>query len=206
MLFKRKNKQPFLLKIKTMLWPSGGWKRSFFYIKHRILRLPHSTHDIAMGLSAGCAVSWTPTWGIQILQCYIFCKIFRANFPASVLGTTFGNPWTFPILIWISYMVGTFFIGITGLESYFDLMGSKTIVPDENGYGMTAFMPTLIGGYVVAVMTFPLFYYGFYYLIEGGRAAKKKVGKTAHVISEKVHVISEKVHDIKEHRKEKKKK
>ena len=192
MLFKRKIKQSIWQKLRNYLWPVMGWKRTFIYIKHRVLRLPHSTHDIAMGLAAGCVVSWTPTWGIQILQCYIFCKIVRANFLASLLGTTFGNPWTFPILIWISYMVGSVFIDVTGLESYFNLLGSKTVVPSDQGYGMTAFIPTLIGGYLMAVLTFPIFYYGFYYMVKAGRAAQMKV--------------STKVHDIIDHRKEKKKK
>ncbi|HPF79251.1 MAG TPA: DUF2062 domain-containing protein [Alphaproteobacteria bacterium] len=196
MLFKRKKKQSLLSKLRDIVWPKSGWKRTFLYLKHRILRLPHSTHSIAMGLAAGCVVSWTPTWGLQILQCFVFCKIVRANFLASVIGTTFGNPWTFPILIWISHIVGSHFMDITGLDSYFDMIGKDTVVPDEHGYGVTAFVPTLVGGYIMAFVTYPLFYYGFYYLIEAGRAAKKRVGKTAHVLVEKVH-------DIKETRQEK---
>ena len=201
MLFKRKHKKPLWLMARDMVWPTCGWKRSFLYIKHRVLRFPHSTRDISMGLAAGCVVSWTPTWGIQILQCYIFCKIVRANFIASVLGTTFGNPWTFPILIWTAHLVGKYFIDVTGLETYFDLIGYNTVVPDDHGSVVTAFIPTLIGGYIMAVLTFPLFYYGFYYMIQGARAAKKKVGKTAHVITDKVHDIVEHRKEIKENKK-----
>ena len=178
-----------------MIWPRSGWKRSFLYIKHRVLRLPHSTHDIAMGLSAGCVVSWTPTWGFQILQCFAFCKITRANFLASLLGSLFGNPWTFPILIWTSYTVGSLFFDITGLEKYIHLWrGGEEIVGREE-YEMGAFLPMLVGGYIMALLTFPVFYYSFFYMIKAARAAKTKVGQ-------KVHVIGEKVHDIKEHRKE----
>jgi uncharacterized protein (DUF2062 family) len=199
MLFKRREKQSLLNKLRNCFWPQSGWKRSFLYIKHRLIRLPHSTHDIAMGLTVGCVVSWTPTWGIQILQCYIFCKITRANFLASLLGTTFGNPWTFPILIWIAHLVGQTFIGVTGLDSYFDLIGGPTVDPDDHGIGVTAFIPTLIGGYIMAVLTFPIFYYSFYYFLKAARAAQTQV-------KSRVHVLAEKVHDIKEHRQEKKKK
>lgn len=188
MLFKRKNKKTIWAHLRDMIWPRSGWKRSFLYIKHRILRLPHSTHDIAMGLAAGCVVSWTPTWGIQILQCYIFCKVVRANFLASLLGTTFGNPWTFPILIWISHLVGTAFVDITGLDSYFDMIGKNTVLPDEQNYAVGAFIPTLIGGYIMAIVTFPIFYYSFYYMIKGARAARVRV--------------STRVHNIIDHRKE----
>lgn len=197
MLFKRKNKQSLWFKLQNLVWPKMGWRRTFHYIKHRVLRIPHSTRDIAMGLAAGCVVSWTPTWGLQILQCFVFCKIFRANFPASVIGTAFGNPWTFPILIWISHLVGVHFLTLTGMDSFFDMLGKDTVVPDQHGSSMTAFVPTLVGGYIMAVLTFPAFYYSFYYMIKGARAAKHKV-------DEKVHVVAEKVHDMKEHRKEKK--
>lgn len=188
MLFKRKHKESLWLRVRDAIWPRSGWKRSFLYIKHRLLRLPHSTHDIAMGLSAGMVISWTPTWGFQLLQCFIFCKATRANFLAALLGSLVGNPWTFPILIWISYLVGDFFLSITGLENFFHILGGDTIVPDEKGYGMTAFIPTLVGGYIMALVTFPVCYYSFFYMITGARAAKVKVGK--------------KVHDIKEHRQE----
>ena len=197
MLFKRKHKQSLWQKMRQMIWPTAGWKRSFIYIKHRILRLPHSSHDISMGLAAGCVVSFTPTWGIQILQCFIFCKLTRANFLASLLGTTFGNPWTFPILIWISYTVGDLFLSFAGLDTYISAIGADQAMPHEGGDDLNAFVPTLIGGYMVALITFPAFYYGFYILIKGARAAKSKAGAT-------VHVVAEKVHDIKEHRKEKK--
>ncbi len=197
MLFKRKKKQSIWLKIRDIIWPRSGWERSLVYIKHRILRLPHSTHDIAMGLAAGCVVSWTPTIPFQILQCFAFCRIVKANFLASVLGTAFGNPWTFPILFMTSYHVGQFFLDMTGLEDVFIALAGETELFKQDGFGVEKFLPTLVGGYIMAAFTFPLFYYAFYYLIEGARAAKYKVGQ-------KVSVISEKVQDIKEHRKEKK--
>ena len=195
MLFKRKNKQSIWSKARDVIWPRCGWKRSFLYIKHRVLRLPHSTHDIAMGLSAGCVVSWTPTWGLQLLQCFVFCKITRANFLAALLGSLFGNPWTFPILIWISYMAGSFFFDITGLDEFIYIWRGGEVVEGPHEYHIGAFLPTLVGGYIMALLTFPAFYYSFFFMIKGARAAKTKVGQ-------KVHVIGEKVHDIKEHRRE----
>lgn len=223
-----------------MIWPSSGWKRSFVYIKHRLLRLPHSTHDIVMGLASGCVISWTPLFGIQILQCFIFCKIVRANFLAAVLGTTFGNPWTFPFLLWISYQIGriamisagydgllevqtdqtkflsiiedlkdiallglanlgNFLLGFININDFFFVDVTAKAFEDVSIYLKEIFLPTVVGGYIMAFLTFPMFYYGFYYMIEAGRAAKQKVGKTAHVFVEKVH-------DIQEHRKEKKNK
>lgn len=184
MLFKRKNKENFWLKIRDFVWPRCGWKRSFLYIKHRLIRLPHSTRDIAMGLSAGVVISWTPTLSLQLLQCYIFCKIVRANFLASVLGSLIGNPWTFPIFFWISYLVGDFFLSTTGLGSFINIISGGAVIPDDHGSGMLGFIPMLIGGYIMAILTFPICYYIFFYLIEGARAAKIKMGEKVHVIKE----------------------
>ena len=38
---------------------------------------------------------------------------------------------------------------------------------------MEYFMPTLLGGYVMGLATFPLFYYPFYYMVKGARLARR---------------------------------
>lgn len=193
MIFKRRDKEPVISKIRNLVWPKSGWKRAFIYYKHRILRLPHDTHDIAMGLASGCVVSWTPTFPFQILQCFVFCKVVKANFPAAILGTVFGNPWTFPILFTIAYQVGQYFLDITGLEDVFIMLAGETDLFRQDGFWLSNFLPTLIGGYIMAVVTFPLFYYGFYYLVTAGRASRKAVSKKVHTIIDKRHDRKEKL-------------
>ena len=92
-------------------------------------------------------------------------------------------------------MVGSYFFSLTGLDKYIYLWHGGEMIEGPHDYDIGAFLPTLVGGYIMALVTFPAFYYSFFYMITGARAAKTKVG-------EKVHVIGEKVHDIKEHRKE----
>lgn len=207
-----------------------GWARTFKYLRHRVLRLPSSTASIALGLASGCVVSWTPTFPFQILQCFIFCKIAKVNFPAALLGTTFGNPWTFPILFIISYNVGILFLTLIGYDMDLNIQTDKNVflgifetlevvlittaekvgnyllaligvmkffhfnfsvetLNDSYEYFNKVIIPTIIGGYIMALLTMPLFYYIFFYLITAGRAARVKV--------------SAKVHDIIDHRKEK---
>ena len=175
MIFKRRDQLNLIQKILNFVWPQMGLKRTLIYYKHRILRLPHSTHDIAMGLASGAAVSWTPTLPFQIVQCYIFCKVTRANFLASIVGTLVGNPWTFPILFLISYMVGDFILDITNARDLIEVIIGDNTFFNEQGFTMNSFLPTLIGGYIMAVITFPLFYYGFSYLIKIGRASTNVV-------------------------------
>lgn len=167
-----------------------GWKRTIDYIKHRVLRLPASDHAIAFGLASGCVVSWTPVFGFHIIQCFILCFIGRANYLAGLLGTTFGNPWTFPILLWISYKTGVFALVLLGYGDQITLDADKAIMEEFGDKPLKIFIPTLVGGYIVALITFPMFYFPFYYMVKAGRAART--------------TVSHKVHDIVEHRKEEK--
>ncbi len=231
MLFKRRNRESIFSKIRNFIWPKMGIKKTIIYYKYRILRMPHSTRDIAMGLASGCVVSWTPTIPFQILQCFIFCKIVRANFPASLLGTAFGNPWTFPILFIIAYNVGNlsltllgynmvleiqtdqnifanifetievilvtsleesgnFLLGLVGITSFFQSDFPADVLEKSYEYLHKIILPTLVGGYIMAVFTYPMFYYSFFYMITAGRASRI--------------VVSKKVHKIIDHRHEKK--
>jgi len=176
-LFQRREKRTKLQRLKNYIWPDMGLKRTLVYYKHRIIRLPHSTRDIAMGMAAGCVVSWTPTLPFQILQCYIFCRITRANFLASLVGTLSGNPWTFPLLFLISFLVGNFILDITNLYHVIYLLVGNNWIFETQGFALNTFLPTLLGGYIMAVITFPIFYYIFYYLITVGRASKQVVVK-----------------------------
>jgi len=185
MVFKRKYKKSWLAHGCDFIWPRMGWRRSLQYLKLRLIRMPHSARDLAMGLASGCAVSWTPTWGLQLVQCYIFSKIFKANFPAALIGSAFGNPWTFPILIFISYTVGDWFMNVTNLYDFFTWKGVNSPELAERGLAASAFIPTLIGGYIMAVVTFPLFYYPFYYMIVGARKAQMSAQQRVRNFKEK---------------------
>ena len=199
MIFKRQQEQPVFSKIRNIIWPQMGWWRAIQYYKYRILRLPHSARDISMGMAAGCAVSWTPTFPFHILQCYIFCKIARANFPASLLGTVFGNPWTFPLLFIVSYTVGNFFLGVTGLGEALLFLTGESELFQQDGMIVQKYIPTFVGGYIMAALTFPLFYYSLLYMIRAGRASRKAV-------QNKVHTIIEHRHERKEEKEKKHKK
>lgn len=184
MILRRKNKQSTWLKLRNFIWPSMGIKRTLKYYKYRIIRMPHSTHSISMGLAAGCVVSWTPSFPFHILQCFLFSRIFKANFPAAVLGTAFGNPWSFPLLFAISFYVGQFILNTTGLEDVLVMLAGETDLFKQDGFGVQKFVPTLLGGYIVAVITYPLFYYGFFYMITGARASRLAMRNKVHTIIE----------------------
>lgn len=194
MMFKRRTAQTALQKFRNLIWPRMGWRRVGLYYKHRTVRIPDSEYSIAAGLAFGCAISWTPTFGLHLLQCAIFSWIARANWLAAFLGSAFGNPWTFPALMFISYHVGkALFIG-TGHEGYITPEADKTFgefikTVHENGASWELIrenfreflLPTLIGGYMMALATFPLLYFPFYFMVKGARMARKmRIENKAH--------------------------
>lgn len=187
MLFQRREPLSRMARLRNIIWPRMGWGRTLRYLKHRAIRIPNSTYSIAAGLSIGCVVSWTPTLGVHLIQCVFFCWILRANWLASFLGSLFGNPWTFPVLFWISYQVGKAVFELLGYGGLFHELPDPVPMEEMMDQPMKIYLPMLVGGYICAVVTFPAFYYTFYYMIKGARTARRKR------IERKVHKVAKEV-------------
>lgn len=188
MIFKRRNKEPFWSKLQNLIWPKMGLRRLFDYYKHRTVRIPASERSIASGFAFGCLVSWTPTFGTHLIQCGIYCWLTRSNFIASFIGSGFGNPWTTPMLMLISYHVGKALFVATGNADLLQAVDGthatfgeflKSILHGNVTLDLLSanfkkyLMPTLIGGYTMGLATFPLFYYPVLYMVKGARAARR---------------------------------
>lgn len=183
MLFKRREAETLSSKIKNLIWPKMSFRRVFDYYKHRSIRIPASDHSIAAGLAFGCLVSWTPLFGTHLIQCVVFCWLTRTNVIAAFIGTAFGNFLTTPLLMLIAYHVGKIILHVLGFDVGHQADPNLN-VGEEAFQAKHLFVPTLVGGYAVGIATFPLFYYPFYYMVKGARAArrnriKKKVHKEA---------------------------
>merc|ERR1711991_372119 len=98
MVFKRKKKLTIFKNLKSLFFPERGWRRAIEYISHRIRRLPDTPHRIALGLSFGVLASFSPLFGFHFLLGAFLAYLFSANVFASILGTFFGNPITFPFI------------------------------------------------------------------------------------------------------------
>lgn len=179
MILKHQKEQKALAKLRDIFWPRRGWKRTMDYYRHKILRIPASDHSIAAGLAIGAASSWNPLVGTHFLQASLLCILFKKNLIAGMIGTIFGNPWTFPFLWLVSYNVGNVLLEAIGYQA------SLTPI-SENAFGdITSLLhggwksigpqilPVILGSYVMAMATFPLFYYPFYYMIKGARATRR---------------------------------
>ena len=93
------------------VYPRGGWKRAFEYVKHRIRRLPDTPEKIGRGLSTGVFASFTPFIGIHFVVAIALSKPLRGNYLAAVIGTWFGNPLTLVPISAASLHTGYFLLG-----------------------------------------------------------------------------------------------
>ena len=91
MVFGRRSKQSWALRLRGFLWPKTGWRRSTEYLRHRIARLRASPHAIASGFACGAAISFTPFVGTHVVVSAALAWLIRGNILASAIGTLVGG-------------------------------------------------------------------------------------------------------------------
>lgn len=126
MVFKRRKKRALIEQVRDAVYPRKGWRRAFEYIGLRIKRLPDTPHKIALGFSCGVIVSFSPFFGFHFVYAGLLAMLLRGNLLASLLGTFFGNPLTFPFIAAISYRTGQLLLGHGTDDS--DVLGLKSAI------------------------------------------------------------------------------
>ena len=101
MLFRRRERTTHIERARLWVWPRVSWRRSTLYYIKRILRLSATPYAIAAGCAVGAFVSFTPFIGFHIAIAVALAWLIRGNLIAAAIGTSVGNPLTFP-LIWAS--------------------------------------------------------------------------------------------------------
>ena len=111
MLFKRRDQMGYFERLRVWLWPRVSWRRSTAYFFKRILRLSATPYAISMGAAAGAFTSCTPFIGLHFVIAAIIAYLLRGNLIASAVGTSFGNPLTFPFIWAATYETGHLILG-----------------------------------------------------------------------------------------------
>ena len=126
--------------------------RIFRLLKLKIYRIRDFPEAVAIGLSWGAAVSFTPLLGFHLIICYVGTWLMRGNLIAATVGTIIGNPWTFPIFFYVDYKIGLFFFQ-EPLYSY----EFKVQFFIDNFEAL--FYPTLLGSLPIAFIIWFITYY-----------------------------------------------
>ena len=138
MVFKRRIKRTTAQVIRDAVYPRKGWRRAFEYVGHRLKRLPDTPHKIALGLTCGVFVSFSPLFGFHFIYAAICALLLRGSVLAGLLGTFFGNPLTFPLIALVAYHTGIAMLGMPNLaEQYGGIMQAL-------GFGLSALWESMV--------------------------------------------------------------
>src|SRR5690554_207552 len=170
MLFKRRNKQPLLHRLRSVVWPRLGWRRSARYAAHRLSRLPATPYRIAAGFACGAAISFTPLIGMHFFGGALLAMLVRGNVLASALGTAVGNPWTFPFIWAWTFAFGRWLVGhAREIETLPQHLSMRYIFDNPN----EVFFPMLVGSLPTAIVVWFGVFFAVQRFVSGYQRARR---------------------------------
>ncbi len=183
-MFKRRDPRTFFQHLRETLWPSQGWMRTFHYYRHRVFRTGDSNYRITAGLASGAAVSFSPFLGTHFFQAIFLAMALRASWISALVGTAWGNPWTFPFMYWGAYILGVWICGLFGGADFVALPAYMTsdyfsekpweFITFLFAHPLKLLLPMTVGGYTCAILFWPLAYGILYYPVRTARKAYKR--------------------------------
>jgi uncharacterized protein (DUF2062 family) len=123
MLFKRREAESFLERLRVSLWPRRSWSRSGRYLVYRLRRLAASPHAVALGFAAGVFAAITPFLGLHMIMASLLAWAIGGSIVAAILGTFIGNPLTYPLFWYTTYEAGNLILGGEPAKHEIDLSG-----------------------------------------------------------------------------------
>lgn len=121
MLFRRREAESLLGRMRVHLWPRRSWRRSSRYVVYRLRRLSDSPHAVAIGFAAGVFSAVTPFLGTHMIMAALIAWAIGGSIVAALLGTFIGNPLTYPVFWYSTYEVGNLMLGGTVAKQRIDL-------------------------------------------------------------------------------------
>lgn len=172
MVFKRREKPSSSQRLRALIYPPGGWRRSFHYVWLRLRRLPDRPGRIARGIACGVFVCFTPFFGFHFLLAVLLAWMIQGNKMAAFFATLFGNPVTFPVIAATSIQLGEWMLQVDtpiplgqvlgSFAQAFGEMTSNLVTLATQGsaeweklesffYGV--FLPYAVGGLIPGILT-----------------------------------------------------
>lgn len=187
-MFRRRQSQSRWQKLQAFIWPRKGFSRVFNYLLQRILRMPGSAYSLAAGVACGASVSFTPFIGFHLFLALMLAYVIRANMLATLIGTAVGNPWTFPLIFVLIERVGTSVLGYLGVEQVSGLTAGAGPV---TGDVFSLIMRMAVGGALLSVIIWPLFFGLTYWLVKSWRRHRQLRREQAWVRRERVMSVQD---------------
>jgi len=148
-MFRRRNPLTKLSQLRGIIWPERGFRRLLSYLMQRVLRTPGSTSSIAISLSFGVAISFTPFIGFHLILAAVMTSLVRGNLLVSAIGTFIGNPWTFPLIWYADYELGAAILRALGIG-----VSQQSLSLDQfSSHPTDLILPLTLGGFVLGAIS-----------------------------------------------------
>ena len=108
MPFGRKKKKRLITRTYNFIKIFFAFSRTKKYISLSIKRIKASPQALSLGLATGIAISFTPFIGLHALLAIFISWVIGGSMAAALIGTLFGNPWTFPFIWYFTFEIGQF--------------------------------------------------------------------------------------------------
>jgi uncharacterized protein (DUF2062 family) len=108
MPFGRKKKKSLITSIVSLIKIFFAFSRTKKYISLSLKRIKGTPQALSLGLATGIAISFTPFIGLHALLAIFISWVIGGSMAAALIGTLFGNPWTFPLIWYFTFEIGQF--------------------------------------------------------------------------------------------------
>ena len=108
MPFGRKKKKKLIISLFNFIKIFFAVSRTKKYISLSIKRIKGTPQALSLGLATGIAISFTPFIGLHALLAIFISWVIGGSMAAALIGTLFGNPWTFPFIWYFTFEIGQF--------------------------------------------------------------------------------------------------
>lgn len=171
MLFRRRTPPHWLERLRVALWPRHSFARSAKYFFKRVLRLSASPHAVAAGFAVGAFVSCTPFMGFHFIISVFLAFFVGGNALAAMLGTSFGNPLTFPFIWASTFEVGSLILGRGG-ESFDGKAFKHGLMEGSLDILWPIIKPMLVGAMPIGFVVGIIFYFLIFKLVKAYQARR----------------------------------
>lgn len=155
-MFKRRSPQTLSARLRRLLLPSMGWRRTLRYFRHRLIRLPGTPRSIAAGFAFGAAVAFLPFVGFHLIIGAVIAALFRVSVLGSALGALLvGNPWTYPVILVATYRLGCILLGWTPRLYGFHHLSFEHLI----AHAWNVLAPMTLGGLLIGVAAWLIVYF-----------------------------------------------
>ena len=193
MPFGRKKKKKLIISIYNFIKFFFAFSRNKKYISLSIKRIKATPQALSLGLATGIAISFTPFIGLHALLAIFISWVIGGSMAAALIGTLFGNPWTFPFIWYFTFEIGQFInYGFLSYEEEFSfqiikkeistlLVILKNIIVfanlpelEENVEKLKLIPFMVVGSIPLVFITWILSYFSFFIILKSYRKKVKK--------------------------------